>query len=302
MNYSIADLEKFSGIKAHTIRMWEQRYDLLVPHRTETNIRFYDDDQLRKLLNVAVLVRCGMRISQIAKLDEDEMASELEERTKDPHSNTSYARETNALLMSALTYDEEVFHRTFADCLIRFGLEDTYTRVLSPVLFRTGLMWSKSEMEVCQEHFISNLIRQKLFTASDKLANPKPNARKWVLFLPEQEEHEIGLLYANFLIRQYGDKVVYLGARVPMKDLAENIERIAPDHMLTFLKHSASVDWMDKFMSRLSSTFSAYHPIVAGPEYLFSELESTDGITIMTNPADLLNMLLDKDTIRMEYE
>ena len=156
MHYSIADLEKFSGIKAHTIRMWEQRYDLLVPHRTETNIRFYDDDQLRKLLNVAVLVRCGMRISQIAKLSEEEMAHELEDRTKDPHSNTSYARETNALLMSALTYDEDVFHRTFADCLMRFGLEDTYTRVLSPVLFRTGLMWSKSEMEVCQEHFIKN--------------------------------------------------------------------------------------------------------------------------------------------------
>jgi hypothetical protein len=163
-------------------------------------------------------------------------------------------------------------------------------------------MWSKSEMEVCQEHFISNLIRQKLFTAADKLSNPKPNSKKWVLFLPEQEEHEIGLLYANFLIRQYGGQVVYLGTRVPMKDLAENIERIAPDYMLTFLKHSASVDWMDKFMSRLSTTFADYNPIVAGPEYLFSELERTDGITIMTNPADLLNMLLDKDTIKMEYE
>ena len=301
MNYSIADLEKFSGIKAHTIRMWEQRYDLLVPHRTDTNIRFYDDDQLRKLLNVAVLVRCGMRISQIAKLSEEEMATELEERTKDPHSNTSYARETNALLMSALTYDEDVFHRTFADCLMRFGLEDTYTRVLSPVLFRTGLMWSKSEMEVCQEHFISNLIRQKLFTAADKLANPKENAKTWVLFLPEQEEHEIGLLYANFLIRQYGGKVVYLGARVPMKDLAENIER-NPDYMLTFLKHSASVEWMDKFIGRLGTTFKNYNPIVAGPEYLFSELEGTDGIQIMTNPNDLLNMLLDKGTIQMEYE
>ena len=157
-------------------------------------------------------------------------------------------------------------------------------------------------MEVCQEHFVSNLIIQKLYTAADKLATSKPNAKRWVLFLPEQEEHAIGLLYANFLIRQYGDEVIYLGPRVPLADLANNIEQMKPDYMLTFLKHSASVDWMDKFMTKMKDSFLPYNPIVAGPEYLFAQVEESDGLTIMTHPDQLLDMLIDSNTLRLEYE
>ena len=293
MQHSIADLEKYTGIKAHTIRMWEQRYGLLSPQRTETNIRSYSDEQLRKLLNVAALVRCGMRISRISALSEKEIAAVLDEQTGVEAGEHKYMREINDLLMSALTYDEASFHRTFADCMFRYGLEDTYSKILSPVMFRTGLMWTTNEMEVCQEHFISNLVRQKLFTAADKLADPKPDAKTWLLFLPETEEHEIGLLYANVMIRQYGDRAIYLGPRVPMGDLAQNVGQISPDIMLTFVKHAANTSWVQKYVDSLAKNFSNYHVLVAGPPYMFEEVEIPQGIRALSDPNVLLEILLD---------
>ena len=297
MQHSIADLEKYSGVKAHTIRMWEQRYGLLSPQRTETNIRFYSDDQLRKLLNVAALVRCGMRISKISALSSEDISQKLDEFTGEEGGEHKYMREINDLLMSALTYDEAAFHKVFADCLIRYGLEDTYTKILSPVMFRTGLMWSKSEMEVCQEHFISNLIRQKLFTAADKLADPREDAKTWLLFLPETEEHEIGLLYANVLIRQYGDRAVYLGPRVPMGDLSANVGQIAPNYMLTFVKHSANKEWVQKYIGSLAERFSDYRVIVAGAPWLFEDIVIPDGVQTLSNPDVLLDIILDQKMV-----
>ena len=136
MHYSIAELEQYSGVKAHTIRMWEQRYGLLKPHRTNTNIRVYDDEQLRKLLNVTALLQSGMRISLISKLSEQDFAKKLHEQLEDQMHNNAYAREINALIIAGLTYNEEAFHRTFADCMMRYGLEETYVDILYPVLKR----------------------------------------------------------------------------------------------------------------------------------------------------------------------
>jgi len=292
MNYSIADLEQYSGIKAHTIRMWEQRYDLLKPNRTNTNIRFYDDEQLRKLLNVASLVKNGMRISLIAGLSDEEFAQKLDQQLSDQMHKNAYAREINALIMAGLTYDEEVFHRTFADCMIRYGLEETYVDVLFPVLKRVGLMWSAREMDVCQEHFISNLIRQKLFTAADNLTAPKPNAKKWVLFLPVKEAHDIGLLYTNYMIRQYGNKVYYLGQQVPLEILAANINQITPDFILTFIRHTAKVDWAQNFVNEISERFIHCHPIVAGHPKILSSISQPENVSLLDKPEQLLKYMM----------
>ena len=300
MEYSIAELEKYSGIKAHTIRMWEQRYGVLTPQRTNTNIRFYTDDQLRKLLNVAALVRTGMRISQISVLSDSEMSSTLDDKVG-LEDNAMYLKEINELIMSALTYDEAVFHKVFADCMMRYGLQTTYVDILSPVLYRTGLMWTKSEMEVCQEHFISNLVRQKLFTAADKLADPKPDSKRWVLFLPETEEHEIGLLYANVLIRQAGDEVVYLGPRVPMPSLVENIGRIAPDYALTFVKHSAHQKWVQGYIDKLDDKLGHLRPIVAGPPYMFESINMGNNVRTMTDPRELIQMITEHRKTYQEH-
>jgi len=292
MHYSIAELEQYSGIKAHTIRMWEQRYGLLVPHRTETNIRVYDDEQLRRLLNVAALVQGGMRISLIAKLSEEEFVQKLDLQFADQIHEHTYAREINAMIMAGLTYDEAMFHRTFAECMMRYGLEVTYVDILYPVLKRVGLMWCTREMDVCQEHYISNLVRQKLFTAADNLTAPKPSAKKWVLFLPEQESHDIGLLYTNFLIRQYGNKLYYLGQGVPLDILAANIDQVSPDFMLTFVKHTAKIDWAQNFVNDISALFSLCHPIVAGHPHILESIEKPENVSLLDKPDQLLKFIM----------
>ena len=292
MNYSIAELEQYSGIKAHTIRMWEQRYCLLTPHRTETNIRIYSDEQLRKLLNVAALLQSGMRISLIAKLSEEEFTKKLHQQLADQMHENAYAREINALIMAGLTYDEETFHRTFAECMMRYGLEETYVEILYPVIKRSGLMWSTREMDVCQEHYISNLIRQKLYAAADNLTAPKPDAKKWVLFLPEKDAHDIGLLYTNFLIRQYGNKVYYLGQHVTLDDLASNIGRISPDYILTFIKHTSQINWVQNFVNAFGSRFVNCHPIVAGHPKILNAIEKPPHVSLLDNPDQLLEYIM----------
>ena len=291
MHYSIAELERYTGIKAHTIRMWEQRYDVVTPHRTDTNIRYYDDEQLRKLLNVASLVRGGMRISKISKLSDDEVCEVLDEMAGNENPDLAYVRETNDLLTSALTFDEELFQKTFANCLLKYGLEDTYIHVLNPLLTRTGLMWSTGELSVCQEHFISNLVRQKLFTAADKLSNPKDDAETWVLFLPDSEEHDIGLLYANFLIRQQGKKVIYLGQRVPTFELKENIERLAPDYLLTFIQHSKNASAVQSYIERLASELADYPVFVAGNPGFLKRLNTAGKVKFLENPGHLMTLM-----------
>jgi len=292
MHYSIAELERYSGIKAHTIRMWEQRYSLFRPHRTETNIRVYNDEQLRKLLNVAALLQAGMRISLIAGMSDEEFVKKLDQQLSDQMSENTYAREINALIMAGLTYDEELFHRTFADCMMRYGLEETYVDILYPVLKRVGLMWSTREMDVCQEHYISNLVRQKLFTAADNLTAPKPEAKKWVLFLGENERHDIGLLYANFLIRQYGHKVYYLGRQVSLNDMASNIDQLSPDFILTFIKHTSQIEWGQNYVNEIGNLLSDCHAVVAGHPKILNAIEKPPNVSFLDNPDQLLKFIV----------
>jgi DNA-binding transcriptional MerR regulator len=292
MHYSITELEKYSGIKAPTIRVWEQRYNLLTPHRTQTNIRYYDDQQLKHLLNVAALVRSGMRISVICKLSEGEFTAKLKDKLADQLKENVYARQINSLIMAGLTYDEEEFHRTFAECMMRYGLEVTYVNILFTVLKRAGLMWSTRAMDIGQKRYITNLVRQKLYTAADNLTAPKPDAKKWVLFLPESETQDIGLLYTNFLIRQYGNKVYYLGQQIPLDDLAASIEQITPNHILTFIKLESQIDWAQNYAKTIGERFRHYNPIVAGHPKIIGALKKPPFVHLLDRPEQLLEFVV----------
>ncbi len=292
MHYSIADLEKYSGIRAPTIRIWEQRYSLLTPHRTETNIRLYDDQQLRRLLNVAALVQSGMRISLVCKMSEEEFDQKLKEKLANELSENVYAGKINDLIMAGLTYDEEKFHRTFADCMLRYGLEQTYVNILYTVLKRAGLMWSTRVMNIGQQRYITNLVRQKLYTAADNLTAPKPGAKSWVLFLPEKETQDIGLLYANFLIRQYGNKVYYLGQHIPLDDLVVSVEQISPNHILTFIKLESQIEWAQNFAGKIGKRFRHYNPIVAGHPKVIEALEKVPHVYLLDKPEQLLQFVV----------
>ncbi len=215
--YSIKDLEKISGIKAHTIRIWERRYGLVEPKRTLTNIRYYSDEDLKKLLNISILNQNGFKISKIACLNDQQLRDRVLDLCIDARNNNV---QIESLMVSMLELDERKFLNVLSGTIIKYGFEDTVENVLFPFLERIGMMWQAGTVNPAQEHFISNLIRQKLIVAIDnEMQNINANGPRIIFFLPEGELHEIGLLFFNLIARKEGLDVVYLGMSVPLADL-----------------------------------------------------------------------------------
>jgi len=215
--YSIRELEKLSGIKAHTIRIWEKRYNLIEPHRTNTNIRYYTDEDLKKILNVAVLNRHGIKISNIAKLNDLELKEEIIRFSRTHHSNDTVI---DSLVIAMVDLDDYKLESIVEKSIARIGFKATVTDVLYPFLEKVGILWQSGDIYPAQEHFISNLLRQKIISATDKLPNTfNPKAKKFLLLLPEGEWHEIALLFAQYLLRAANHEVIYLGQSVPYSDV-----------------------------------------------------------------------------------
>lgn len=271
--YSISDLEKLSGIKAHTIRIWEQRYNLLKPVRSDSNIRSYNDDQVRRLLNVSTLIKLGIKISRISQLSDAEMHELLE------HSIQQAADEDSAvsvyihkLIAAGIDYNEYEFDKVFRQAVKKYGLVLCYQKVIYPMLVKIGLLWGKSEIIPAQEHFISNLLKQKLQHAIEQLPVPPATAETWLLFLPEEEDHDLGLLLSSFLIRSANKRVVYLGQRVPYYNLQGVIEDIEPECLQFFVVRYQSPEWLQTLMNNMKKDFPGIKKYVCGAAYLFEKV------------------------------
>ena len=235
-NYSIKDLEKLSRVKAHTIRIWEKRYGLLDPARTDTNIRTYSDADLRKLLNIALLNDNGMKISRIATLKEKEIRDHV---LALEGSDQGAADQVENLILAMLELDEARFEKVIGNSVIRSGFERTMLEVIQPFLQRVGVLWLIDAVKPGQEHFITNLIRQKVISAIDGVVPIQHAQPKTILFfLPEGEQHELGLLFGHFLARKHGHQSIYLGQSVPFDDLKAVVDFRHPTVFVTgFLGH-----------------------------------------------------------------
>lgn len=272
--FSISQLEQFSGIKAHTIRMWEQRYDALHPNRSEGNTRYYDHYQLRRLLNIVSLMNADHKVSELCMMSDEKLFKLLKERLQETSSSdetTEYF--VSQLIAAGMTFDEPHFEKIFSNVLLRFGMKEAYVKVIYPMLVRIGLMWSNDSVPPPQEHFISNILRQKLFSAIDALPPAKSSGDSWLLFLPENEFHEIGLLFAHYLIRQAGKKATYLGCDLPFETLSTAIKEIKPSRMLFFLVHYDIPGDAQGYLNRLSKHFRKTFIYFSGNEKLISQLK-----------------------------
>ncbi len=234
--YSIKALEKLSGIKAHTIRIWEKRYALFTPLRTDTNIRYYGDNELKRLLNVTSLISRGFKISKISEMSDNEINQQLDNLITDIKYSDSISEVLiNQFITSAINYDEHSFEKAFSLAISRYGLIDTYINIIYPLLEKVGILWTKSDLMPAQEHFLSNLIKQKIQSAIDNIAPVAQSEQPWVLFLPEEEVHDIGLLLSSYILRKKGRTVIYLGARVPKDSLFSVLELFPKAKLLFFL-------------------------------------------------------------------
>lgn len=263
--YSIADLSRLTGIKAHTIRTWEHRFGLLQPGRTDTNIRYYDDVQLKKLLNVNTLLKAGLKISSISQLNDHEMSSELERILSGSDGNAEQFDISIINFVNAtLFYNEEEFEKEYQLAVKKFGVVSTFIDVIYPLLNRLGLLWVQDKACPAQEHFISNLIKQKLYVEIDNLKITEENSTQTILFLPEWEEHEIGLLLANLLFRKAGVKVIHLGSKVPMPNIIDAIEYHHPKQIFTILISNHKLNEMQFMFDQLHDLFPELHVFITG--------------------------------------
>ncbi|HEX8609217.1 MAG TPA: MerR family transcriptional regulator, partial [Pedobacter sp.] len=256
MSYSISDLEQLSGVQTHTIRIWERRYKALEPMRSAGNTRLYDDNQLKRLLNIVSLSQSGLRISHVCSLTDLEMRNLLDKELEKVESPVAkYEYYISQLLSFGLGYDEIEFDRFISIALEEYGLKVTYTNIMYPLLVRLGLMWRSDNICPAQEHFLSNIIRQKISAATNEIRQDIAPKSTWVLFLPEDEDHDIGLLFANYLLRLSGQKVIYLGAKVPVDSLKEVIASVKVDHLLLFMVRSRQINANSEYLTTLSVSF-----------------------------------------------
>ncbi|MCB0487458.1 MAG: MerR family transcriptional regulator [Cyclobacteriaceae bacterium] len=234
--YSIKELETLSGIKAHTIRIWEKRHRLIIPQRTPTNIRFYSDDDLKKIINVSVLNNHGMKISKIAEMTDSQIQSEIVQLTTQKSEADLFIEQ---LIIAMVDMEEEQFEKILSHLIVKFGFEKMITDITYPFLEKIGILWQTGNIDPAQEHFISNLIRQKIIVAIDSLPFASKDAKRVVLFLPENELHELGLLFYHYILRKHGYKTFYLGQHVPQNDLVSVCKKHRPDFLVTALTVSS---------------------------------------------------------------
>lgn len=289
--YQINDLERLSGIKAHTIRIWEKRYGLITPYRTETNIRYYDDVQLKKLLNVATLASSGLKISKIAALSSEELKSIIKERKGDGEEAERYDFFINDLISSMLDFNEQAFNLLFADILSQFGVQKAFINVVYPFLSKTGVLWSIDETMPVQEHFATTIIKKKLFSLIEQLPPAKTNKQKFLLFLPSDEWHELGLLFAEYIIRESGNTAISLGQNVPFVDIEYVVKKVQPDFLLSFLICDSNKDEIEKIQGLISGKFKKTTFLLCGnPSKLLSYTE-TSQIKVLKHPNDILKFI-----------
>jgi DNA-binding transcriptional MerR regulator len=260
--YSIHDLDKLSGIKAHTIRVWERRFKIVTPHRTGTNRRRYGDDELRRIINISILKRNGFKISEIAKFSTSEIEEKVSFLSKDVFNPDT---QIDSLVVAMVDYNEKAVNDVLIRSMMNRGMEETMDAIVFPFLKRIGIMWQTGSADVASEHFITNIFRQKLISAIDTLSPVlKPKRKKIILFLPENELHEVGLLFFNYVIKKMGHESLYLGQSTPLFAVVAVNNKFKADILITGLMSGFPGLKSDEYLSNLVKSFPKQKILVAG--------------------------------------
>jgi MerR family transcriptional regulator, light-induced transcriptional regulator len=260
--FTIKDLENLSGIKAHTIRIWEQRYNFLKPKRTCTNIRCYCNDELKTLLNVSLLNKYGFKISHIDKMRPEEITERI---LSLGDIKAQQERIVNELVQEMAELNMEEFEKILNRYVGSKGIEKTVTQIIFPFLEKIGILWQTGHIIPAQEHLVANIIRQKLIAAIET-ANCRSKINKTVLlFLPEGEYHEMGLLFVNYILKNKGISTIYLGANVPLKDVEYILKIKKPDLVFIHLTGATSNFHLEKFMQSIEKQLSTETVISGRP-------------------------------------
>lgn len=260
-SFTIKDLENLSGIKAHTIRIWEQRYNFLKPSRSDTNIRYYSNEELKKVLNIALLNKYGYKISHIDKMPENEVLDKVMSLSQ---SQARQERIVNELIQCMVDLNIEKLEDILDDHIKLKGIERTITLIIFPFMEKIGILWLTNHINPAQEHLVSNIIRQKLIVGIEGISTSLKINKTVLLFLPEGEYHELGMLFMYYLLKSRGIDTIYLGANVPLNDVEYVVNLKKPDFLYSHLTAVGHNFNFDKFISAITKKFIGTPMIISG--------------------------------------
>lgn len=277
--FTIKDIENLTSIKAHTWRIWESRYNIGIPQRKESNHRFYDNDNLKQILKISYLYHSGYKISIIASLKDEEVTRLVADKKTFKNESDFLIKE---MLEASIDLDEDRFSTTFKNSCTKLGLENTLLKVVYPFQQKIGVLWLTEHVIPSQEHFTSNIIRQKICAAIDELPSFRKDIKHSILlFTPEKEMHEIPLLLMHYLLKKHGFKTIYLGSNISLQEVElYGTKNQDCTHVLFYLATNLNTWSPENFLSKLCNIFSSKIIIMAG-KYV------TD---IHTKPANALLM------------
>ena len=287
-SFTIKDLENLSGIKAHTLRIWEQRYDFIKPKRTFTNIRYYSNDDLKSILNISLLNKYGFKISHINKMSE----AEIKEKILSLHQQEAHLeRVVNELVQYMVDLNVTAFEETIGLYIEKNGIESAITDVIFSYMEKIGVLWITNHINPAQEHLVTNIIRQKLIVGIEKISPPITSTKTFLLFLPEAEYHELGLLFMYFLLKKRGVNVIYLGCNVPLRDVAYVVKVKAPQYLFCHITRPGQSFNFDKFMANVSKSFDGTPCIFSGQMTLSHDNKPYENIVFKKSLEEVMNFI-----------
>lgn len=289
--YSIKDLESLSGIKAHTLRIWEKRYNIIKPHRTDTNIRYYNDSHLKKILNITLLNRKGYKISTIAKMQDDEIKQKVATLSE---VDALFEDQIDSMMLAMFELDEYKFNIILDHQIASGGFETTMTDMVYPLLDKLSAMWIAGSIKGVHENFVGNIIRRKIILEIDKISkNAVKYASKSLLFLPESESHELSLLYLQYILVKNNSRVMNMGINVPFVDVLEAHNIFHPDFLFTIINDSFSETPIQPYINELSRALPETKIFISGFQINAQNPELPQNITLLKGLDHVYQVLAD---------
>ena len=289
-SYSIDQFSRITGITKFVLRTWENRYAYLKANRSETNIRIYTDDMIIRALNTNYLLENGYKISKISKMSEIELIKIIDEiKVRQIEAKESYY--INQIIISTLEFSTSKFNKLFDEGVLDFGILDFYKKVILTTLDRIGILWLTNRIAPSQEHFLSENIKQKLIVASDIYFKKENKKETWLLFLPENEFHEIGLLFARFLLVKNGFNVIYLGSNLPYESLNQVDEKIKIDNTLMFSVANSSLINISHTIEHIESNFKNSNNYIISSFITAKMIPKKSTINILNDLNSFINII-----------
>ena len=285
--YSIKDIEHLAGVKAHTIRIWEKRYSIVEPKRTETNIRFYSEDDLQHILNIALLNNNGIKISQIAKMPREDIQKRVAQISD---FDDVLEDSIDCLTMSMMELNEYKFNKIIEANIQQLGFQRAMMEVIFPLLDKLGGLWMSGCIKPTHEMFVSQIIKRKIIKAIDGLpVNTDKNVPKFLIFLSEQENSDLSLLYLHYMLKNEGLRVVDLGSNVEKTMILESCNLVNPDYMVLLINESFADQPLVPFLNTLCKNIGETTVLLSGFQAVKQEIKSTRKVKVLAGLEDILS-------------